>query len=409
MLYFKNQQLTSTYRVALNTVLNWIKAAQSGKLNLELTKVGERYYIANTAQNVTVIERLVEERKKYRNSRTSRVITPSPKIYELFDEREIADLISNLDNYREIPLQYTFFEHGADIWDDYAARMAKDQAPNLLTQTVKLLDINTHYLDEIISGYAKVNVVDIGPGNGYPVASLLRHLLDKGVLNKYIALDDSRTMLDLAEHNIRGWIPDDFVIESHIIDIAQDRFGPILLKESLNERSGTTINLILCLGGTIENLRNPAQALKVIQQSMGRNDVFISTSKLDTLQSRRFFDFSTKPNGSSLSARHRMLLDRMGFDPTWYEVEMGFDSHRNQRFIQVRLAVAVRINFTLPGGVRSVQFEKGDSILLWRSWQLNSLQVVERLHDNGFYALLVSQTSDREYLLTLSRIKTESD
>lgn len=409
MLYFKNSELTSTYRIALNTVLNWIKAAQNGKLSLELVKIGERYYIASTAQNVATVERLVEERKKYRNSRNARVVTPLPKFYELYDEKQILDIISNLDIHHEIPLQYSYFDGGADYWDDYSNRMIADPAHNLLTRTIKLLDMNDNYVDDLIAPFQKVNVVDLGPGNGLPVREFLRRLMDRGVLGRYIAIDLSPSILEHLGRNLKTWFGDTSFFEPHLVDFTQERFGHILSQSYLGEEVDQTANILLYLGGTVANFRNPDDALNVIHQSMGRNDLLVMSSKLDTAQSRRFFDFSSKPGASSLAANHRLILDLLTVDPADYEVEMGFDTNKNQRYIQARLKVPLRIDFAFPGGTRSVELEKGDAILLWRFWQFNSVQVLSRLVSNGFYPLASTQTVDKEYILTVSPIKIESD
>lgn len=409
MLYFKNSELTSTYRIALNTVLNWIKAAQGGKLNLELVKIGERYYIANTAQNVAVIERLVEERKKYRNSRNTRVVAPLPKFYETYSEKQIFDIISNLDIHHEIPLQYSYFDGGADYWDDYSNRMVEDSAPNLLTRTMKLMDVNTKYLDDLVAPYSKINVVDLGPGNGLPARALLGRLKERGVLGRYVCIDLSPGILEHVHHNLEKWFDDASFFEGHLADFTQDRFGHILAPSYLRDEADKTMNILLFMGGTIENFRNPEAALKTIHQSMGRNDILIHSSKLDTAQSRRFFDFSSKPGAASLATNHRLLLDLMSIDPSDYEVEMGFDSNKNQRYIKARLKVAIRIDFKFKGSRRSVQLEKGDAILLWRFWQHNSVQVLQRLIESGFYPLHISQTTDMEYILSISPIRIDSD
>jgi uncharacterized SAM-dependent methyltransferase len=407
MLYFKNSELTKTYKVALNTVLGWIKAAQNGKLDLGLVKVNERYYIANTAKNVAVLGQLVEERKKYRNSRNARVTTPLPKFYELFTQTQLLDIISSLDIHHEIPFQYSYFDGGADVWNDYANRMVSDPAPNLLTRTIKLLELNGTYLDELFAPYEKVNLVDLGPGNGLPVKELLGKLLERGILHKYIALDISPTILENTRANIKTWFGDDSFVEGHVVDLTQDRFGHLLVDPRVEE--GKLINLVVFLGGTISNFRNPDDVLNIVHHSLGRNDIFAYSRKLDTAQSRRFFDFSSKPGHTALSEIHRMMPELLNIDPNCYEVEMGYDGVKNQRYIQIRLKQATRLDFHLGGSTRSVSLEKGDALLIWRARQINSVQVLQQLISNGFYPLHISQTSDKEYIVTISRIQTETD
>ncbi|HEY6737181.1 MAG TPA: L-histidine N(alpha)-methyltransferase [Candidatus Saccharimonadia bacterium] len=355
------------------------------------------------------MERLVDERKKYRNSRTSRVITPSAKFYELFTAEQVNDIASNLDINHEIPSQYGYFDSGAKYWSDYAVRMYENDAPNLLKRTVKLFELNDDYLDGLVAKYDRVNVIDLGPGNALPVKDLMARLINKGILGKYVGIDLSPDMLEVARQNITSWFGDAVTFEGYLADLTQARFNHLLAPAYIGEQAGKTMNIVLFLGGTISNFRNPNGVLQIIHDSMGRNDIFVLARKLDTAQSRRFFDFSVTPGESSLSMNDRLVLDLLNVDPAFYNVEMGYDTVKHQRYIQVRLLMALRVDFKLGEGVRSVHLEKGDTILLWRSWQQNSVQVVEQLIGSGFYPLQISQTDDMEYMLSISRLQTESD
>ena len=79
---------------------------------------GEKAWIANTTSSIELIEQLVEERKKFRNSRGTKIVTPKPEFYELYNQQQIFDLTSSLDIYHEIPLDYAYFDDGARerIW-----------------------------------------------------------------------------------------------------------------------------------------------------------------------------------------------------------------------------------------------------------------------------------------------------
>jgi len=409
MIYFKNSEITKTYHVALNTVLNWMKATQKGKLDLELVTKGERTYIANTAHNLQIIERLASERKKYRNGLSARTITPKPLFYDLYNEAQRLDLVTNLDVYGEVPLQYSYFYGGAQLWDMYVSRLSKDTAPNVLTRTIDLIDMNFAYIDYLTAGYERVNIVDVGVGNAMPVRNLLAHMLERGTLARYIAIDISQNMLDVARDNIQAWFDGQIKYEGHRLDITQERFGHILADEYLGSEAGKSLNVVLLLGGTIANFRSAADAFKLIHASMGKRDILIHSQKLDIAKSRRFFDFNILPGATSLAPRHRLLLDMFNIDPALYEVEMGYDSVKHQRYIQIRLKLSISLSFAFDSGERVVEIEKGDTILLWRSWQQTAVEVLDQLQRNQFYPLQITQTTDKEYAVTFSMIETETD
>jgi hypothetical protein len=69
MQYLRNHEVAKLYGVSQATVGKWVKATEQGKLSLTLHTQSGKSYIANTLENVHLIEELVEGRKKYRNGK----------------------------------------------------------------------------------------------------------------------------------------------------------------------------------------------------------------------------------------------------------------------------------------------------------------------------------------------------
>lgn len=412
MLYFKNTELAETYHVSLRTVLNWIEATKEGRLNLELSTNNGRQYVTNTASNRAIIEKMVQDRKKYRNTRGLKLIRPKPEIYDVFSRQQLFDIIADLDIHREIQRQYNYFDGGAKYWDTYARHLATEQVPNLLTSTLKLFAINQSYIDDLVARHRRVNVIDIGAGNGLPVRGFLERLLSQNRLARYIAIDISPAMLEIARQNITDWFGDRIQFEGHALDINYDRFADLIADDYVREGSHDTVNLVLALGGTLENFRSPEGALKVIQGSMGREDFFIWVPKLDTSATRRLFHFNVKSSNDSnksgfVSPNHRFVFDLLNIDDSLYEVETGFEEQEGERYLRVRMKVAMSIVFEFGDGTRTVEFNKGDAILLWRYRQQNTLEAIKRLDSQGFGVLQLSLTGEQEYMLTIARIKSD--
>ena len=408
MLYFRNSELADTYHVSVRTVRNWVTLAKQGKLNLILHEESGRSYVSNTTGNIALIEELAAKGKKFRPHHTIKSVTPKPEFYSLFTQAQVYDIVSNMELHHEIPRDYNYLGGGAENWDKYANRLSSETSPNNLNMTLKLLRKNQSYLDGLLENYKKINVVDIGVGNALPVRNLLEGLLQNGKLGRYIALDISPRMIEIAKNNIQEWFDGKVNFEGYTFDITREGFSNILAEDYLMPGGQETGNLILFLGGTIQNFRKRDSALRAINDSMNANDFLIHTQKLDSEATRRYFDFNSQPTNSTLAPNHRYIFDLLNIGEDFYDVEMGFDKSKNERYIRVRLKMPLIIHFEFDyGGERSVSFDKGETILLWRAWQDTATDIAALFDDNDFYILQASQTPDREYLMTISQVKRD--
>lgn len=408
MLYFKNHQLTELYPVSEKAVRNWIASARDGKLDLVLQEEGGKYYVANTAKNQRVIKELVEKRKKFTNTRGHKRVTPSEELYKLYTKEQLLDIISNIEAHREIPFQYCYFNGGARYWDQYAKRLESEETPNTLNQTIELLKTNFDNIDRLVGNHKRVNVIDLGIGNAAPTKGLVEHLLKRGVLNKYVGVDLSKAMLDIAEDNVKEWFGDKVTFEKHARDISAERFRDIITDNYLNFDSDRSLNLVLLLGGTFANLRDPNDALRTLNNSLAPGDRLIFSLKLDTPNSRRYFDFNGDPKAQVLDPKLELLLKALNFDKSYYDIESAFDKEQNMRFIRIRFKVAVSIDFKFGEASYAVNLNKDETILLWRARHITASGLINQFEENGFNTLESSQSNDHEYIVTISEIKTSN-
>jgi len=405
MLYFKNSELAYTYHVSVRTVRNWIEAAKQGKLDLDLHSQGNKTYVSNTSRNLSTIEQLVERGKKYRPHRAVKTVTPKPEFYQLFNDAQAYDIIRNLEIYHEIPRQYNYFDGGADSWDQYAKRLGKEDTSNVLKSTINLLDTNRAYIDDLLKDFDRVNIFDIGVGNALPVKNLITHLLSQDKLGRYVAIDISNEIIAIAKRNIHSWFGGKVSFEGYSHDISYDRFTNLIAPEYLHSDSEKTANLVLFLGGTPYNFREPKNSFRAIYDSMGINDFLIYSDKLDSANSRKYFDFNPESGANVLSTNHRLIFDLFNIHDSFYEVERGFDEEHQHRYIRVRLNVALNIKFEFEEGEKQLEFSKGETILLLRAGNSSSRDIINDFEECGLNTIHSSQTPDQEYILTISRIK----
>jgi uncharacterized SAM-dependent methyltransferase len=390
-------------------VANWVEAAQKGKLDLTLVEHNGKKYVANIARNLSTIEKMVEERRKYRTTKAHKVITPRAEFYSLYSPEQIIDIITNLEVYREIPRQYNYFDVGAKHWSDYADKLYNEESSNFLKDTIDLLDINSTYLDNLFAKYSKVNVIDIGPGNALPVKSLIKRLIDRKVMGRYVAIDISPDMLAIAENNIRKWFGDRISFDADIRDITSERFTDLIVKDYFATGDRNSINLVLFLGGTLANFREQTEALNVIRHSIGSRDILVYTTKLNTPAARTYFDFNNQPEKSKLSPNHRLMTDLLNIDEDSYDVESGFDTKTNMRSISIRLKVSVSIEFAHNDGVWPVELNKNDRVLIWRAWDCTTNASLTQFNAAGFELQQASVTDDGQCLLSIHRVRRAFD
>ncbi|HSX28156.1 MAG TPA: L-histidine N(alpha)-methyltransferase [Candidatus Saccharimonadales bacterium] len=405
MKYFKNLELARIYHVSEKSVRNWIEATRAGRLNLELFEKEGRSFISNTDSNQRIVEQLVAKGQKYKNSRGQKTVKPTPEFYKLYSKKQILDIIANIDIHREIPLQYSYFDGGSEYWDKFTQRLLEESGPNVLKSTIELLRLDRGYIDMLLKDFKDVNVIDLGVGNGLSVRETIAHLHNKKLLKRYTGIDLSREMLDLAKHNIDEWFDGQVTFEPTIRDISYDRFED--LTEPLSDSRAPTANVILLLGGTLTNLRTPNHALEVINSSMGKNDLLIYAKKLDTEKSRRYFDFNLEYK-QHLAPNHKLILDYLNIDESLYEIEQLFDQERKERLVRVRVKVDLSINIEIESFQRQVQLKKGEPILVWRAKHQTALEVINQFDSHGFNLLHATKSPDQEYLLTISKIKTDA-
>lgn len=412
MNYFKHSDLANQYHVSLKTVHNWISGAKEQKIQLQLHEAKSGTYVANTAENTRVLETLAEKGKKYRNQVHHKTIRPSAEFYQTYSRRQILDIINNIDVHHEIPRQYNYLHNGAINWDNWLKRLADEKTSNILNGTIELFEQNIPSINRLIEGKTRVNVIDLGVGNAFPVRGLLKHLLSTNKLNRYIGLDISPDLIEIARKNIDQWFDGKVNFEGYVRDITYERFDDLLVDDMLDKDAENTINIVLLLGGTPVNYRSYNDIFKATYASMSTGDLMIYTDKLDTETSRRYFDFNTvvagstiRPGMRTLSPNYKYILDLMNIDESLYDVDAGFDPVKYMRYVRITITTPITIEFEIDKSIHRVRLEKGETLLMLRVWHLSALQYITEFEKTGFIVLHSTLTKNRQYFLSISGIE----
>lgn len=404
MKYFKNTEAAAIYHVSEKSVRNWVAGALAGKNGLELFQHSGRHYIANTSKNDVAIKKLVERGIRYKNTRGRKVVRPQPEFYSTYSHLQILDIFSNLDIRREIPLQYTYFDNGAVHFDLYAKRLLGERIMNTLNATDDLLNVNLEYIDYLLSNFSHINVVDLGVGNALPVKGLISHLLKKGKMGRYIGIDISEEMLRIAEANINTWFEEKVIVEKYVKDLNYDHFGYLIAQDALEDK---VANIVLLIGGTLSNMRHPSRVLRLINDSMNREDIFIHSLKLDSAKARRYFNFDVQQHTRKLDRVFGTVVQLLGLDDSHYEIQQLYDEQESSRLVRIVFNFDIDLEINVYGNPRRISFKKGERVTLWRARHLKTPDVLRELEAIDFDLLNVSKTPNQEYLLSIAKVKSE--
>jgi len=406
--YFKNTELTKLYNVSEKSIRNWIEASQKGKLKLDLYEDTDRTYIADTLLNSILIPKLVEEGRKYRNQRSHKYLIPHNDFYKTYTHSQILDICHEIEVYHEFPVKYRYFNEAGVYWDKYLDKLNKAGLGNLLTNSIQALEFNFKYLDEIASKYDFVNIVNICVGNSLAARGILEHFSTQKKLKRFIAVDISQTMLDITESRVNSWFDKKIQTEKYIRDINSEHFREALSDDTFGKDASRTLNIVLFLAGPIVNFREPENALQTIRESMGKDDLLITTLKCDTSQSRRFFDFNVESDTGLLNYHDKYLLDLLNIQDSYYDLEQFFDESKMLRVIQIRLKLDLSIQFESGNFQKTVHLKKGQALQLWRSWHHSEKAIIDRFNKSNFTLQGFTKSTDDQLILLINKIKSDT-
>ena len=310
-------------------------------------------------------------------------------LYELFTPTQLQELKRSIEVEHEIPRSYNYFGQGAQAWSDHADELAVgDSASNLVFWSIRLLEENMAPITSLID-CQKIDVIDLGPGNAIPVKGFLESLHSQNRLSTYTAVDISPQMLTIAKKNINAWLGDSTsFFEVADLTEAGGKFG----------RASGRPRLVLFLGGTLHNFRDPKDAVLKIRNRIFDRDVFVLVDKFDT-QKYNFHNFKPDAEGG-LIPRHRLIFDLTNIDDTMYEFDHHIYRVLKQRQIYVRFKLRVIIK--LKG--LSITIPKNQNILVWRSWEPSFDETSSMFEQNGFQLLKTDKMNDGHALLVFKAV-----
>jgi uncharacterized SAM-dependent methyltransferase len=283
------------------------------------------------------------------------------------------ELLSALDSRAESPLKFTYVGDGYREWIDIAEKSREEFSVEFEEELLK-----KESLPFIFRGVSPqietVNIIDFGCGDGMPMLPIFEYLKQHSVSIRYIPVDISQNMLDAARKTILEKFP---AIE--IIEILFDFEKGEILEDILEfTKAPNTKNYFFLLGNTLGNFDNTEKVLANLKLSMFPDDSLVIGNQISNLlAASKFIEYyKTKEVFNLVSS----TLRNHGMKCPFKEYHVQWNAKQKQ----IEMTLVLRENKKVVIADCSVEFEKGEEILLAISKKFAEETIVETFNKVGF-------------------------
>ena len=400
MNYFKNIEAAQQFNVSTATVNRWIQGAIGGRNNLHLEEKDNRYLIIRDEHNKAEMLKLSSEGKKYRNQSSFEYIQPKNEFYKIFNEQDIFEIVRDLEAESRIDLKFTYKGVGGEYWDRFYKEFGLSKNYDTPSKEKELIN---ETLEAIIKKLPqrkglKVNVIDLGAGNGYPIKPILEKLERDNLLNQYIAIDISDKLLEICKDNIQFWFKG-IEVFTHQMDIAEESLEKLIYNYKVEDYENT-VNLVCYLGGTIGNQRKYYPILTNIRACLRSEDLFVLANAVITEKNKAVASHVTS---KIYHQTHSWIVDYLGFEVRPELIESRYDDKTKKKVKYLRLEKDYYLTINDCGVKRELEFSRGSEIGIWEYKPTQFEDIFSDFKQSGLDVLNYNTYRDLSYILVTSR------
>lgn len=364
--FFTNYKIAQKYDIAPATVQSWITKAVKGELNLEIGENEGRMKIKDTNQNKQQLLILSQKASKYDRHRENTMrVQVNSELYELLNPVQVTKLIKGLRS-GEVPLKLAYLGKGVDFWNSFYEKTK--QSTSYTAKATYDYFIRTQF-EYILSKFydefdkpQKINVVDLGAGNGDPIVPLLKGLDERGLLNAYIALDISEGLLNLIDKTLAENNLSHIQFQKIVCDFEDGM--PELELAQFNQGERTVVpSLYVAFGGQIQNNETFDQLhiIHNIRYVMYKQDRLLiwnsyhdkkSNPDYPAFEHSQIYDFLT------------WLPNMLGITNQLYTPVFEYDPIDHKRWYGLKLNSNLEIEFTERN--LTVELKKDTILCVWK-------------------------------------------
>jgi len=208
---------------------------------------------------------------------------------------------------------------------------------------------------------------------------------------RYVPLDISRELLDMACRNVAAEFPGVSVIPKEI-DFEAGNFADVAYELGQDGH----VNFFIFFGNTLGNFSDASRVLSNFRDSMGSEDYLLIGTELANL-SRIDLVVQRYVEHQPIRRIHLMLPSKIGIG----QEDAEYDVSWNDRQQQIESKIRLKHDVTAMLGDEKIPLLKGERILLMRSKKHTESSLTKLLSDTGFRNEILTTDAERAYIMTL--------
>lgn len=403
--YYKNSELAKELSVSPVTIGRYIEQSiVNGDLDIVL--INNKPKIKKTEYNLELLKRLTTNESRFKNKGVISYITTKEELYKVFDNKEILEILKNLDGQRHIPIKYAYLCNPLDVWPNYR----DSDEDTLLNQKKSLIDnLNDQikYIEDIIeSKKVKINIIQVGPSYNSISKNFVDYFINKELVNCYITVGMNQAVLDLEEALICQKL-DKSKVKKINYDFEKSYCKEFIFEELnlLRNSEEKTINLFICVGANLSNYISYSKIIEAISDISIEDDLLVYDL---VMFHNELMYISNFQKGSSRYKFLTRIPDLLGFEKSKIILNTSYNPDNSVRSIYFELLEDTELTFDMlyPNKKIVNKFLKGEKIYLMYTKLTNFVYDYEMLQKKS-YRMVKATVSHNEKFLTITAKKTK--
>jgi hypothetical protein len=359
--YFKNTELAKEFKVSSVTIGRYIEQSLTGGNQLQIIDVRGKPRVKRNEYNFNVIKNLTSNESRFKNKGIVNNYKLSSQAHEIFNKKQILEILSNLEGKRYIPIKYSYIANKKELWPNHS-----DTTDRLLEQKKSLKDNLSDQLAYVIKfakeNGKKINIIQLGTSYKLISKDFINSLNDENLINGYIVVDMNLEALDMEEQEVSKIIE-----KSKFRKIKYDferSYCKNFIFEEINtlENSGIeTINLFLSLGANLSNYPSYSKVIECLADISSTDDILIYDLVMYHHELMYISNFSKGSNRYNFLTK---IPEMFGFDldKIILNTEYNPDTMVRSVYFEVLENTNVLIDNMYLGRKIIVKFKKADKI-----------------------------------------------